>query len=142
MACMYKVDPDLRCTLVRYDGETTTANIISLFERMSADEAVVTGLPRLTAVRRAIFQLTARSVSELARVMDKYDEMLRPPHAAIIASQALHFGIARQFRVQRRSDSGDFSVFRDLEDALEWAGLPRDIPDPFDERFWMADQPN
>jgi hypothetical protein len=109
--------------LVRYDGETTGAAITNLFDKMSADENVVAGLPRLSDIRSATISLTADELIGLARTMNGYDEILRPARAAIIAPEGRSFGLARMFLARRHNPGGDLSVFRSTLDALKWVGL-------------------
>ncbi len=132
MSCKYWFDTELNCTLVRYEGAIEVAEITRLFETMVSDKKVVVGSPRLTDIRRASFDVTGDDTRQIAAIINQFDEVLLPSRAAIVATEGNLFGLSRQFLTHRDSEDDKFAAFTNIAGALEWVGLSRDLPDPFD----------
>ncbi len=55
---------------------------------------------------------------------------------AILTSSDLGFGMMRMLALMRERPGLALNVFRDLEEAKAWLGLPVDLGDPFDDMAW------
>ncbi len=55
---------------------------------------------------------------------------------AILTSSDLGFGMMRMLALMRERPGLALNVFRDLEEAKAWLGLPADLGDPFEDMAW------
>ena len=55
---------------------------------------------------------------------------------ATLASSELGFGMMRTLAAIRERPGLELNVFRDLEEAKTWLGLPADLGDPFEDMVW------
>ncbi len=55
---------------------------------------------------------------------------------AILASSDVGFGTMRMLASMRERPGLVLNVFRDLEEAKAWLGLPADLGDPFEDMAW------
>ncbi len=55
---------------------------------------------------------------------------------AILASSDFGFGMMRMLALMRERPGLVLDVFRDLEEAKAWLGLPADLGDPFEDMAW------
>ena len=64
--------------------------------------------------------LTASQVTDLADLSVSYSELREGGKTAIVVSDDLNFGVAREFEGQSMSLSREFVVFRDIDKAYKW----------------------
>ncbi len=55
---------------------------------------------------------------------------------AILVSSDVGFGMMRMLALMRERPGLVLNVFRDLEEAKAWLGLPADVGDPFEDMAW------
>ncbi len=55
---------------------------------------------------------------------------------AILTSSDLGFGMMRMLVLMRERPELVLNVFRDLEEAKAWLGLPAELGDPFEDMAW------
>jgi len=63
-----------------------------------------------------------------------------PPKVAVVAPKDLSFGLARMYEAFADSVPWDFVVFRDVDAALAWLGLPGDLMDRYDKDIQRGNQ--
>ena len=62
------------------------------------------------------------------------------PKVAVVAPKDLSFGLARMYEAFADSVPWDFVVFRDIDAALAWLGLPNDLMDHCDKDVQQDNQ--
>ena len=74
--------------------------------------------------RAAQFDLAAPDIHEIARfVLTRQPEP--PPRVALVTSRDVDYGLARMFGTLRETEGTEISVFRELDDAVNWARQER-----------------
>ena len=68
-----------------------------------------------------------RQLAEVVRV--SFSGITKRPRVAVVAPKDLSFGLARMYEAFANSVPWDFVVFRAMDAALEWLGLPDDLGD-------------
>lgn len=76
-------------------------------------------ITRSTSVLRQFAGFMAASLKDLET----------EPKVAVVAPNALSYGLARMYEAFSDSVPWDFMVFRDIDPALEWLDLPKDLAD-------------
>lgn len=71
-------------------------------------------------------QVTSEGVRSLAQIHPFH----RQAHRAVVVSSDAAFGLTRMFALLADADPEHFGIFRSLEPAMEWIGLPAATPWP------------
>ena len=74
--------------------------------------------------REAHFDMSSSEIEQLAQFILHHQPSIPPSKMAFVAQSDLEFGLSRVFEAYRQDERTDFRVFRDFEEALEWAGIP------------------
>jgi len=69
-------------------------------------------------------ELSSADIDRITRKDREFGDMLEERKLAIVASGDIPFGFARMYGAQSNSTFKGLHVFRCLEDALEWLGIP------------------
>ena len=133
MPYMFRIGEGHGCVFVKWRGLVTLADNEAFFKDLEASPGFRAGLHRLHDYRDAEFQYTTAYVRSLLAK----DTMAGGSHGfrkvAMLVSTDFAFGISRMYQILSKDPNQEFWSFRDLEKAIEWLGLPADIPDPFTE---------
>jgi hypothetical protein len=80
--------------------------------------------------RKASFDMSSSEVKKVAQFIIHHQPASPPEKMAFVAHGDLEYGMSRMFEVYRQNLKTDFRVFRDIEEALNWAGMhePDDTP--------------
>jgi hypothetical protein len=121
MAITYRVDSDAPVVLTTATGTLTDGDILAHKKALLEDASVHPGMAKLSDVR---------GVNELAvtpdgiRMFTSFDQSNDEGagRLAIVASEDFTFGTARMY--QMRGEDGKVGVFRSVEEARAWLGLP------------------
>lgn len=79
------------------------------------------GRPVIWDLRDAEVDMQAEAPRELAHFVLENQPDPPPPRVAFVAPDDLVFGMSRMFEAYREDPATEFKVFRDLEEALQWA---------------------
>jgi len=60
-------------------------------------------------------------------VRTRLNDLPSRPKVAVVAPKALSFGLARMYEAHADAVPWDFTVFRSLDAALAWLGVPEDL---------------
>lgn len=82
-------------------------------------------------------QVTSEGVRTLAQVHPFH----RQAHRAVVVASDAVFGLTRMFTLLADADPEHFGIFRSLEPAMEWIGLPPETswPDQAPDAVFRAD---
>jgi len=71
----------------------------------------------------ARFDMSSPEVEQVARFILHHQPVEGPLKMAFVAQSDLEYGLSRMFEVYRQDHQTKFRVFRDLEEALNWARI-------------------
>ena len=71
--------------------------------------------------RDASFELESSEIREIAQFITSNQPNPPPGRIAFVAPRDTDFGLARMFEVFREDPRTEFRVFRDYDEALDWA---------------------
>jgi len=71
--------------------------------------------------RRATFDITPEDIGEVAEFVLRKQPSTPPARVAFVTGREVDFGLARMFGAHRDDPRTEFRVFRDLDEALDWA---------------------
>jgi hypothetical protein len=122
MPCEYLIDPERRLVVSRGTGTFRHRDYLEHVEKMSADPRFQPGFNHLVDCRHfEHLDLTADELQSLG----KLTLFAASSRRALVVASLLHFGLARMFAAFRsRSHRQETAVFRSMEDAIAWLGLP------------------
>ena len=133
MACVFRTDDALGCIFVQWRGTFSRDEADAYSRDVAALPGFHEGWNFFHDMRQANLRVPGDVVRNAARVE-------RPPSlpkhirkGAILVSTDLAFGMMRMLATFRERPDLYLDVFRDLEEAKAWLGLPADIGDPFAE---------
>ena len=116
-----KVFPHKEITIFTADGEISyseASEAISRYYR-SNDPSLTKNI--LGDLRNAsLTLLTAPQVTNLADLSSSYSEQRGGGQTAIVVSNDLNFGIAKEFEAQVIYLPSKFKLFRDIDEAYKW----------------------
>jgi hypothetical protein len=121
MPITYRVDAGEALVLTTATGTLTDQDILAHKKALLEDPSVVPGMAELSDVRA----MTDLSVTpDGVRMFTSFDRANAPAtdRLAIVASQDFTFGTARMYQMGGAEDN--VGVFRTVEEARDWLGLP------------------
>ena len=118
-----EVDPVSHVAVVRCPGPLMRADATEAAERLWSTEGW-DGDSAVWDFREAQFKLSASDVQFVARFILRNQPATPPSRMAFVTPGDANFGLARMFAVYREQPKTDFRVFRELPDAISWAGAP------------------
>jgi hypothetical protein len=116
-----KMFPHEKLTVFTGEGEISYSET---WETMSRDYRSIhpsTTRNVLWDLRNAsVASITASQVTELANLSDSYSKQRGGGKTAVVVSQDINFGIAKEFEGQSMSLSRELVVFREIDKAYKW----------------------
>ncbi len=125
MPITYRIDLELGAVFTTITGVLTDEEMIRHKEQLVKDPDFRPDLKQLSDVRGIeSLDVTPEGVRHFA-VMDKeHASRLGEHRLAIVASEDAVFGTARMYQMFTEQNVEHVQVFRDMETAREWLGLP------------------
>ena len=132
MAIQHRIEKNFRVVLFIHTGVVEDAEFVDYYRTFFQQSAVELSFDRIIDLQQA--DSSVRSVDALQQVVEimeaAYEDAAPIPKTAVIAPEDVSFGLGRMFQAFDSLGPGQFSVFRTLEDALNWLELPVDsIPE-------------
>jgi hypothetical protein len=116
-----KMFPHEKLTVFTGEGEISYSET---WETMSRDYRSIhpsTTRNVLWDLRNAsVASITASQVTELANLSDSYSKQRGGGKTAVVVSQDINFGIAKEFEGQSMCLSRELVVFREIDKAYKW----------------------
>lgn len=127
MPITYRIDTARGLVLTTATGVLTDDELLEHKRALAADPAFAPGMRQLSDVR-AVEQLAV--TSEGVRLMVALDrdqaDQLGDYRLAIVTGADVVFGTARMYQTMTDDQLNHVQIFRDMDDARAWLGLPPD----------------
>ena len=121
MSWHHKIDVANRLVRVRVDGRLTDADLIEGDTALRNDPEFDPAYYQLLDLTEADgSEVTAAGIQSLASLPPLFTSSAR---RALVVRSDLGFGMGRMFELLRGGKSGEFRVFRKLEEACDWLDL-------------------
>ncbi len=132
MPYLLKIDEKSGCAFIKWHG------VFSLdenrkFRSDTADNAAFQACTkRLHDTRGVDISVPTSVIRTVAYADPVTTEPFVEVRSAILVSSEMAFGMMRMFSTMYQDPRMNMRVFRNLDDAKAWLGLPADLGDPFD----------
>jgi hypothetical protein len=128
MPIVFSIDTEHHVVWARATGVLNDADMFD-YQRTVWSRPEVAGFDEIVDMTEAgqVEMGTGDRMIRLAAASAETDIPGHPAKLAIIASEPLHFGLARMYQTYRELDprsTKKVAVFRTRQEALEWLGLP------------------
>jgi hypothetical protein len=121
MPARYIVDAAQKLVWSEYFGTVTDADVLGQTDRLRADEAVGPGYANVVDCRRIDTISVTPAALRLAGQQRPFDP---GSPMAIVAPQAVVYGLARMFQVYLPDgDTQQYRIFASMQDACDWLGI-------------------
>lgn len=131
MAIEHSVLPDHNLVILKHVGNIPDDEFLNFYKKFFTSDAVDLPMNLLVDLRKA--DSTPRSHKALHQFAEFMSSSLSVNQAsikvAVIAPDDLSFGLARMYEAYADIVPWDFVVFRFLDAALAWLGLPENLLD-------------
>ena len=125
MPITYRQDSESVEFYAIFEGVLTPEAITDYFLRMTNEIGSFAGARALLEIRKVTFRgFTFDSISKIAGTTKAHQHLLESSKTAVVASQAVAYGIARMY-IAIRDPKYDFQVFKDRDEAMLWLGPRR-----------------
>jgi hypothetical protein len=128
MPLTYRIDPDAGMLLVVGEGTITQSERLQTIRRWLCDPAFRPGLNTLCDFSAVTSAPTMADLREILALVDQHAEKVGKKKLALITTQPVPFGVARQFQTLADSGPLEVSVFKDRRSAWSW--LHHDAQEP------------
>lgn len=128
-----KDDKELGCVFVRWRGTFSAQEGAAHYREVTERESYRGGGSVFHDCRLVNADVPMSEIEKVALSGPHPTNTTNVRKVAILASSDLGFGMMRMLAALRERPGLILNVFRDLEEAKAWLGLPADIGDPFDD---------
>ena len=123
MPLSYRIDKTFNLVVTTGTEVVTFEEFMDYRRAMLADPNFVPGMKRLVDLRSVQrVDVSCDKVRTMVSTDRSLENLLGKARVAFVASKDEIFGLARMYQLQS-GDSGDVSVFHEIEDACQWLGL-------------------
>ena|SRR2546426_2706342 len=126
MPLTYRIDPEAQMLFVVGKGAITQAERIEAMRAWISDPLFRPGLNTLCDFSAATSTPSLDDLENIVRLIGQHSEAIGRKKTAIVTSQAVTFGVARQFQILAESTPLTVGVFTDMESAVAWLREPRE----------------
>ena len=120
MAISFQFDPEARIVIATCSGsfgpDDARAGASAFWEHPEWRS-----LPVVWDFRDAQFDIVPEEVRTLARFVLEHQPSAPPPRLAFVTGREVDFGLARVFEAYREDPKTQVWIFRDFDEAIEWA---------------------
>ena len=128
MAFEADVRPGHDLVVTRPVGVITNRQLVSYYRGRLDDGSLYPGLRELVDGRGIEeFGVDSEGQRRLVRLLEPHGDQLRGMRWAFVARRPLDFGMFRMFEAQKSELPFTTRVFRSLDPAMEWLGVPKDL---------------
>lgn len=131
MSCVFRSDEALGCIFVQWRGTFSRKEADAYSRDVAKLPGFHAGLDFFHDMRQADVTVSSTVIRDAAKVESPPSKTDSVRKAAILVSSDVGFGMMRMLATFRDRPGLDVDVFRDLEEARAWLGLPAEIGDPF-----------
>ncbi len=134
MPITFHYRPEVNLVICVHIGNRPDDEFLAAYKGMYKNDLYNISMNRLVDFRQALSSSRSSSaLKELARFVDiQFAGTNAHPKVAVIAPGDLSFGISRMYEAFSDTAPWDLVVFRAVDAALAWLGLPEDFMDKFE----------
>ncbi len=136
MPYILKSDDALGCIFIRWSGTFSSEEGAAHYREIAGYESFQQGSHLFHDVRLVDVDVPASEIHKVAVAASPKVDPNTVRKVAILTSSDLGFGMMRMLAMMRELPELVLNVFRDLEEAKAWLGLPADLGDPFEDMAW------
>ena len=144
MPITYQLKPDENLVILVHVGAVTDDEFMSFYKALFEDTRFDVLFNMLVDLRQAESSVRgAGTLKESAEFMRRqYVSTTARPKIAVVASEDISFGLARMYEMFSEEVPWEFEVFRAVDAALAWLGLPDNLMNDFDQDAQPEDSPD
>ncbi len=125
-----RFDHPVGCYFAMWTGRVHAEDVISFFGEIVRHPEFRSGMNRLHDCRDAVFDLSQKEIDAIARSYAEARSAFGDGKVAVLVRADLSFDAARIFLTLADLKPGLMGVYRDLELARAWLGLPEGYESP------------
>ncbi len=136
MPYILKSEDALGCIFIRWRGTFSYDEGAAHYREIAGYESFQQGSNLFHDVRLVDVDVPESEIHSVATAASPKMNANIVRKVAILTSSDLGFGMMRMLALMRERPGLALNVFRDLEEAKAWLGLPADLGDPFEDMAW------
>ena len=136
MPYILKSDDALGCIFIRWSGTFSSEEGAAHYREIAGYESFQKGAHLFHDTRLVDVDVPTSEIQKVATAASPKVDPDIVRKVAILASSDFGFGMMRMLALMRERPGLVLNVFRDLEEAKAWLGLPADLGDPFEDMAW------
>jgi hypothetical protein len=129
MPITYRTHPEHNLITLEHTGKIPDEEFLAFYKRLYQSDRSLASMNHLVDLREA--DSSPRSSDVLHQFADfmksSFESLTTRPKVAVVAPRDLSFGLARMYEALADAVPWDFTVFRAIDEALTWLGLPEDL---------------
>ncbi len=136
MPYILKSEDALGCIFIRWRGTFSYEEGAAHYREVAEFESFQQGSHLFHDVRLVNVDVPASEIQSVAKAVSPKVTANTVRKVAILTSSDLGFGMMRMLALMRERPELVLNLFRDLEEAKAWLGLPAELGDPFEDMAW------
>ena len=136
MPYIIKSDDALGCIFIKWRGTFSAEEGFAQYRETAQLESFQQGSHLFHDARLGDFNIPNSEIRKVAEAPSPKVDSNNVRKVATLVSSDLAFGMMRALGAFRERPGLELKVFRDLEEAKAWLGLPADLGDPFEDMEW------
>ncbi len=136
MPYILKSDDALGCIFIKWHGTFSYEEGSAYYREIAKLEGFQQGSHLFHDVRLVDVDVPTSEVRSVATAASPKVKANIVRKVAILTSSDFSFGMMRMLALMRERPELVLNVFRDIEEAKAWLGLPADLGDPFEDMTW------
>jgi hypothetical protein len=136
MPYILKSENALDCIFIRWSGTFSYEEGAAFYREIAGYESFQQGSHLFHDVRLADVDVPSSEIHSVATAASPKVNANIVRKVAILTCSDLSFGMMRMLALIRERPGLVLNVFRDLDEAKAWLGLPADLGDPFEDMAW------
>ncbi len=136
MPFILKSDDTIGCIFIKWRGTFSAEEGFAQYREVGQLAGYQQGAHLFHDARLVDFNVPDSEIRKVAQPPPPQANSNVVRKVATLVSSDLGFGMMRVLSAIRERHGLELRVFRDLEEAKAWLGLPADIGDPFEDMEW------
>jgi hypothetical protein len=136
MPYILKSDDALGCIFIKWRGTFSSEEGSAHYREIAGLVGFQQGSHLFHDARLVDVSVPTSEIRDVAKAPSPKVDSAIVRKVAILVSSDLGFGMMRMLGAMRERPGLVLNVFRDLEEAKAWLGLPADLGDPFEYMTW------
>ncbi len=136
MPYILRSEDALGCIFIRWSGTFSYEEGAAYYREIAGYESFQQGSHLFHDIRLVDVNVPAVEIRKVATAASPKVDANIVRKVAILTSSDFSFGMMRMLALMRERPELVLNVFRDIEEAKAWLGLPADLGDPFEDMTW------